>query len=94
MKLPIDEARLRPHLRSRAQPEQQQADVFQAEYERASPAGADTTTLQWKTPTGDADWQRQRGIPVITRGTRGVMPHTDPLGELLYKEARQGRRRR
>lgn len=36
-------------------------------------------------------WARRRGLPLISKGTRGTMPGTDPLGALIAKE--NGRRR-
>lgn len=35
-----------------------------------------------------------RGTPVITRGVSGTMLGTDPLGEVLRREARRERRRK
>lgn len=31
---------------------------------------------------------RRRGLPIISKGVGGTAPGTDPLGELLRKEAR------
>ena len=62
--LDVDQARLRPHLRDRAQREHDQARVFEREYRRANEAGVDTTTPAGKVPTGD-DRQRLRGLPCI-----------------------------
>jgi hypothetical protein len=51
-----------------------------------------STTLATTDPDGiarEADghgWARRRGLPVIGIGVRGVMPHTDPVAELLAKE--------
>jgi len=36
---------------------------------------------------------RRRGLPVISKGISGTAPRTDPLAELLRKEARGERRR-
>jgi hypothetical protein len=36
---------------------------------------------------------RRRGLPVLSRGVCGTAPGTDPVGELLRKEARLERRR-
>jgi hypothetical protein len=44
---------------------------------------AKTTTV-----TNHTDYQRMRGIPIVGPGVRGVQPRTDPLAELLRKEAR------
>ena len=85
-RISVDEARLRPHLR--AQLERQQADVFAAEYERASTAEIETTSPAWKTPTGD-DRERLRGLPCIARGVTGAQPGSNPVGALLAKERRR-----
>jgi predicted NUDIX family phosphoesterase len=42
------------------------------------------------TPGGDK--ARLRGLPVLTRGVGGHIPGTDPLGELLRREAQRERR--
>jgi hypothetical protein len=89
--LDVDQARLRPHLRDRAQREHDQARVFGREYRRANEAGIDTTTAG-KVPTGD-DRQRLRGLPCIAREVTGAQPGSDPVLELLRKESRQERRR-
>jgi hypothetical protein len=47
----------------------------------------------WKTPTGD-DRQRLRGLPCIAREVTGAQPGSDPMLELLRREARQERRQR
>ena len=39
------------------------------------------------------DWQRRRGLPLMSRGVRSVQPETDPVAELLAKEARGERGR-
>ena len=36
---------------------------------------------------------RRRGLPVISRGVSGTAPGTDPVAQLLRKEARLERRR-
>jgi hypothetical protein len=41
--LPLDQARLRPHLRDRAELVRSQAQVFETEYVRAGSKGVDTT---------------------------------------------------
>jgi hypothetical protein len=40
------------------------------------------------------DQRRLRGTPIIARGARGALPGTDPVSELLRKEARRERRLR
>lgn len=39
------------------------------------------------------DWQRRRGLPIVSRGVRGITPGTDPVAALLRKEARSELRR-
>ena len=73
----VDQARLRPHLR---------------EYKRAAAPGVDTALPAAKVPTGD-DRQRLCGLPCIAREVTGAQPGSDPVLELLRKEARQERRR-
>ncbi len=87
-RLPLDEARLLPRYRPRAELIQNQADVLQAELERAVDEGVDTTAPRWKTPVGD-DFQRLRGLPAVAKGVGSVAPGTDPLRALLAKERRR-----
>jgi hypothetical protein len=82
MRLTADQARLMPRFRDRAQ----------QEFERAGKAGVDTAAPRWKTPAGD-DQQRLRGLPCIAREVTGAQPGSDPVLELLRKEARRERRR-
>lgn len=35
------------------------------------------------------DWQRRRGLPVISRGTGGAIPGSVPLSALLANESRE-----
>jgi len=37
------------------------------------------------------DGERLRGVPILTRGTRGTMRGSDPLAELLRRERANGR---
>jgi hypothetical protein len=37
-------------------------------------------------------WARMRGLPLISKGVRGTMTGTDPLGALLAKERQRQRR--
>ena len=37
------------------------------------------------------DRERLRGVPILTRGTRGTMRGSDPLAELLRRERSNGR---
>jgi hypothetical protein len=85
--LPIDQARLRPHLR-----EQQQANIFRDEFERAGREEVDTTAPRWKTPVGD-DFERLRGLPAVAPGVPGAMRGTNPLWDTIHRdEYRRGRR--
>ena len=87
-RISVDEARLRPHLRDRAQLERTQADVLSAEFDRAVREGKDVTAPRWKVPVGD-DFERLRGLPAVAPGVRGVAPGTDPVQALLAKEGRR-----
>jgi hypothetical protein len=90
--LPIDQARLRPHLRERAQLLKQQARVFEGEYRRAAEAGVDTSSPAAKVPPG-SDPERMRGLPVVAPGVAGAQPGSNPVRALLRAEARRERRR-
>jgi hypothetical protein len=82
-RLPLDEARLRPHLRARAQ---QQADVLATEFERAVGEGVEParpSSTVFKPEAGDL-----RGLPCLAPGVGGVQPGTDPVSALLAKERR------
>lgn len=37
------------------------------------------------------NWQRMRGVPLISKGVRGTMPGTDPLAALIATENRRRR---
>lgn len=82
-RLTVDEARLRPHLRTRAQLLEQQARIFEREYTRAVAAGVETAAAA--VPAG-GDAARLRGIPVVARGVAGAQRGSDPLAELLRKQ--------
>jgi hypothetical protein len=71
-RLPLDQARLRPHLREHHLLLDEQAAVFRREHERASEDDAATTSPGWKTSAGDVDHERMRGLPLIARGVRGA----------------------
>jgi hypothetical protein len=92
--LPIDQARLRPHLRAHGQLERQQADVFRQQFERAGQAEVDTTAPRAR---GNerimADVVELRGLPVLAPGVRGESPGSNPVAELLRKERRRTRAR-
>jgi hypothetical protein len=80
-RLSIDEARRLPHLRARAQVEQQQPDVLH---------GADVTAPSARRNDGIVvDRLELRGLPVIGYGIAGVQPGTDPVQALLAKERRR-----
>jgi hypothetical protein len=84
-RLPLDQARLRPHLRGRAELGQQQANVLRDD--RATEAGVDVR-LPHSVPTGD-DWLRRRGLPMIGRGVAGATPGSNPVAELIRKDERR-----
>jgi hypothetical protein len=86
-RLPLDQARLRPHLRERWQLISLEARVFAAKAERSTGDGV-VTSPQWKVPVGD-DLQRLRGLPCVAPGVHGVAPGSDPVRELLAKERRR-----
>jgi hypothetical protein len=83
--LPIDQARLRPHLRERAHLERQQARVLA---DAIADSDADVTSPRWKVPAGD-DLDRLRGLPAIARDVRSVMRGTDPLQETIRRDERR-----
>jgi hypothetical protein len=66
--------------------------VLRKEFGRVAGMGVEATAPAWKTPAGD-DRQRLRGLPCISREVNGAQPGSDPVLELLRKEARQERRR-
>ena len=76
--LPLDQARLRPHLREPAK--------------RKTPAEAQAeevaTSPGWKVPAGD-DLERLRGLPAIGRSVRGSIRGTDPLSETIKRAERR-----
>ena len=79
--LPLDPARLRPHLRQPAKRKQTPAEA-QAEKVATSPG--------WKMPAGD-DLERLRGLPAIGRNVRGSIRGTDPLSETIKRAERRRR---
>jgi hypothetical protein len=87
--LPVDQARLRPHLRDREHLEQQQANVLRDEFERAGQAGVDRTVPRARANDQIvADRMELRGLPVIG-AAGGVIPGTQPEQALLAKERRR-----
>ena len=76
--LPLDEARLRPHLREPAKRKQAPAET-QTEEVATSPG--------WKVPAG-GDLER-RGLPAIGRNVRGSIRGTDPLSETIKRAERR-----
>ena len=78
--LPIDEARLRPHLRQPVERKQTPVEA-QAEEVATSPA--------WKMPAGD-DLERLRGLPAIGRNVRGSIRGSDPASETIKRAERRG----
>ena len=91
--MPIDQARLRPHLRPRAELERNQADV-PGGFDRAVGDGTGDAAPHARRSDGVmVDPFELRGLPILAPGVRGVAPGTDPVGALLNKEARHDRRR-
>ena len=43
--------------------------------------------------SGD-DWERLRGLPVVSRGVGGTLPGTQPERELMRRESQRRRKRR
>ena len=80
--LPIDQARLRPHLRVELKRQQ-------AEHAPAVGGGADTTAPRWKTSAGDVDKEKLRGLPMIGPGIRGAQRGSDPLAETIRRSERR-----
>ena len=76
--LPLDQARLRPHLRQPAQRKRTPA-----------PEGVDATGPRWKTDAGDLDHERMRGLPMIAPGVRGAQRGTDPVSETIRRSERR-----
>jgi hypothetical protein len=83
--IPLDQARLRPHLRAGTG---QQKRVQEVVAERAgasrSPSWNDGVMV---------DPMLLRGLPLIARGVRGASAGTDPYGALVAKERRTQRNR-
>jgi hypothetical protein len=81
--IPLDDARLRPHLRNGGRPERKAVVVASSESEVATSglpgvAGGDARTL--------------RGIPAVSPyGVGSAIPGTDPMRALLAKERRSKR---
>jgi hypothetical protein len=94
-RMPLDQARLRPHLRSgpavvlRLNGGPQEAVAADAEAESPRTTSART----WKVPTGD-ELVRLRGLPMHVRGVRGAQRGTQPESALLAKEQQREQRRR
>ena len=78
--LPLDEARLRPHLRQPVKRKQAPAEA-QTEEVATSPG--------WKMPVG-GDLERLRGLPAIGRNVRGSIRGTDPVAETIRRAERHG----
>lgn len=80
----VDEARLRPHLRTRSGPGPAAAARGPDSPSRVSSSESDSPS--GKVPTGD-EWERLRGLPMVgVRGVPGTQPGTDPEQELLRKQ--------
>ena len=83
--LPLDQARLRPHLRQSVERKRTPNEVAEE--------GADAPTPRWKSSAGDVDYERMRGLPMIAPGVRGAQKGTDPLGEVIRRSERHSRGR-
>jgi hypothetical protein len=89
--LPLDQARLRPHLRGRGELEQGQAQVLREEFARARQEGIDMTAPRARGNDGVMVHPRElRGLPILARGVRGESPGSNPVAALLAKERRRG----
>jgi hypothetical protein len=84
MAIPLDQARLRPHLRG-------ETVSLRGKTTSQTPVPAGVSRPNWRMAAGDADKERLRGLPMIGRGVAGVQPGSDPLGVLLAKESRRRR---
>ena len=82
--LPLDQARLRPHLRQ--QPAKRKRTPVEAE------ADETTTSPGWKTPVG-GDLERLRGLPAVGPNIRGSIRGTDPVSETIRRSERHSRGR-
>lgn len=86
----VDEARLLPHLRSRAVLEQrvtlehQQRTIFRREYERAVAEGKRPVAAK-RNEGVMIDPRELRGIPIVGKGVGGVSPGTQPEGNLILR---------
>ena len=88
--MPLDQARLRPHLRDRADLERTQADVLRAELDRAVGAGKHVTAPRARRNDGImVDPRELRGLPAIGPGVAGATAGSNPLRALLAKESRR-----
>jgi hypothetical protein len=82
--LPIDQARLRPHLRlapcTPGCSRWKTTGHCRRRHDRATSAPE---------RRGDGRPAELRGLPVLAAGVPGVAPNTNPVGELLRKERRR-----
>jgi hypothetical protein len=85
MRLPLDEARLLPRFRDRAQLERQQADTSRGESQRVR-EGVDVTPPRGRTVVPSPG--ELRGLPAIGWGVAGAQPGTQPEQALIAKERR------
>jgi hypothetical protein len=85
MRLPIDEARLLPRFRDRAQLERQQVDVSRKDG-RGVREDVDVTPPPGHTVVPSPG--ELRGLPAIGWGVAGAQPGTQPEQALLAKERR------
>ena len=82
----LDEARLLPHLRTRARLADGETMVPRRE---AAEKNVSTPAPQWKTSAGDVDKEKLRGLPMIAPGVRGAQRGSDPLAETIRRSERR-----
>lgn len=82
--IPLDEARLRPHLRRNQQQTLTSIDML----EPSSAFGAYTIQRVTKSKTFKPEPADLRGIPVVGPGVGGVQPGTNPESAVIAKLSR------
>jgi hypothetical protein len=84
--IPLDQARLRPHLRAGTGQQKRVQEIV------AEGVGASRSPSSWNDGVM-VDPMILRGLPLIARGVRGASAGTDPYGALVAKERRTQRNR-
>jgi hypothetical protein len=84
----IDQARLLPHLRDRAEMLEQQRSVLAAHVAKAREEERDVALPKAGGMAG-GDKRQLRFIPVATRGVGSVVPGTQPEAEIVRREREQ-----